>query len=96
MPGAASRAARTRAYWVGTEPMLSDLFDAATNKRISGSGSHSAAYYKSYKGYRQIETWANLTSVEGSGRFGRAILTRFAPKAYKVFREGLEETHGVP
>ena len=80
------------AYWIGTEPMLSDLFDAATNKRITGSAWHSAAYYKSM---RQIETWANLTSVEGSGRFGAQILTRFAPRSYKVFREALEETHGA-
>ena len=94
-PTPPSHVARNAAYRIGTEPLLSDLFDAATNKRISGSGSHAAEYYKSYKGFRQMETWANLTSVEGSGRFGARILTRFVPKAYKVFREALEETHGA-
>ena len=89
-----SFAARKGAYEIGSEPMLSDLFDAATNKRIWGSAQHSATYYK-HKGARQNETWANLVSVEGSGRFGARILTRFTPKAYKVFREALEETHGV-
>ena len=70
--------------------MLSDLFDAVTNKRVRGSGQHPAEYYREMRGWgHQTEAWANLASLAGSGGFGEQLLTRFTPRVYSVFQEVL-------
>ena len=85
-----SKRNRQAAYSVGTEPMLSDLFDAVTNKRVRGSGQHPAEYYRERRRWgHQIEAWANLASLAGSGGFGEQLLTRFTPRVYSVFQEVL-------
>ena len=63
---AQSRENRRSAYEHGGESHLSDLFAAATNRKVQGSGTHPASYFR-HPGKRQTESWANLTSLLGSG-----------------------------
>ena len=89
--GLVARSNRQDAYDVGTEPSLSDLFDAVTDKRVTGSGQHEAEYYQQTRGWgRQAETWANLAALAGSGGFGEQVLTRFTPRVYAVFQDVLQ------
>ena len=88
---AASRTHRQVAADIGSNAVLSSLFDAMTNKRITGSAGHRQGYYDAPPGDgRPAEAFADLMSLAGSGGVGRQILERFAPEMYRVFRERLE------
>lgn len=66
---------------------ISDLFDAATLKRITGSGGHSLVYYKGF-GARQTECFANIFDLI-SDDFGRKIAETFVPNMLKSMQEAL-------
>lgn len=79
-----------RSYNKGVPGMISDLFSAATYKRVEGSGSHSLSYYKQRAGWgRQAECWANICSIAGSGPFGEQLLKRFSPAMLEVLKGAL-------
>ena len=70
--------------------MISDLFSAATYKRVEGAGGHTLSYYKQRAGWgRQAECWANICSIAGSGSIGERLLERFAPGMLEVLKEAL-------
>lgn len=80
----------TRAYNKGLSGMISDLFSAATFKRVEGAGSHTMSYYKQRVGWgRQAECWANLCSVAGSGLVGEKLLERFTPSMLETLKGAL-------
>jgi hypothetical protein len=80
----------TRAYNKGVPGIVSDLFSAATNKRVEGCGSHSSGYYRKRASWgRQAECWANLCSVVGSGPVGESLLERFTPAMLEVLKGAL-------
>lgn len=74
----------------GIVGFLSDLFSAATNKKIEGCGSHSASYYKQNPSKRNMECFANLTSLVGEGNpFWTIVVERMCPNMTKAFYEAL-------
>ena len=87
-----SRRHRRAAYGIGSNAVLSGLFDAATDKRVTGAAGHPRDYYDADPGgVRQAEAFASLVSVAGSGEIGRQLLERFAPEMYRSLRERLEK-----
>lgn len=69
---------------------LSDLFSAATKKKVEGCGSHSAAYYRGYggAGKQATECMANLTSMYGDGNpFWAHVVERFTPRMSALFKD---------
>jgi hypothetical protein len=79
-----------RAYNKGLPGMVSDLFSAATYKRVEGAGAHKMSYYKQRAGWgRQAECWANICSIAGSGSFGERLLERFSPDMFAVLKGAL-------
>lgn len=77
----------TQSYWHGSASHVSDLFSAATNKRVEGSGSHTASYYRRNPHFRQAESWANITDLAATGDIGQRLLQDFAPGMYRVYRD---------
>lgn len=69
----------------------SDLFSAATMKRVEGHFSHSADYYKARpeKG-RQSESFANLFEIISSHKFGMIAAEHFTPKMLKSMKKVLK------
>lgn len=78
-----------RGYNKGVLGKLSDLFSAATLKRVEGHGCHSRQYYKDRPGFgQQVECWANITALAAEGNpFWLKIIKRFTPRMWDVYRE---------
>jgi hypothetical protein len=74
-------------YSQGLLGHLSDLFAAATNKKVEGCGSHSAAYFRR-KGNRQTECWANFTALYSDGNpFWAFVAKQFAPQMADIYKD---------
>lgn len=79
-----------RAYDKGVPGMVSDLFSAASGNKVEGCGRHKPSYYRQRSGWgRQAESWANITSITGTGTVGELLLERFAPEMFKAFKDAL-------
>jgi hypothetical protein len=77
----------------GSDVHLSDLFSAATLKKIEGMGAHDLDYYQQNgKSFQMMEVVANITALLGD-EFGdqwEIILRRMMPRMTKAWREHLE------
>jgi len=84
---------RRATFYKGSEGALSDLFSAATRKKVEGSGSHPASYYRDRgKAGQTREAVANLTELLGDEYADQwaVILGRTVPRMTAAWREHLQ------